>query len=451
VARKIDDTTGGNGSGSPEPGEQVGLSVYLYNTMFVATDLTGTIATDDENVTIDEATSSFPAIQALEAASNAADPFLVTVETDAPAGHRVDFDLYLSSNEGGFNDTLSFAMDVSRHIILLVDDDSGNSFERYYTATLDTLDMTDSLPNLYDRWDVFTYGSATGVIQEPWTHNPVIWFTGNDTINTLTAEDQAALVGFIEDPDFSNNVLITGQNIAQELQGTDFLTQTFGVDWVKNNPTPILHGIEGDPMSGGMLDILTQGSGGANNQTSRDELAVVTRSTEPTILYTEDPMTIAGVRVEQDRARVVFLGFGFEAVNNAGSPSFESRVSMMYQMLTWLRQPVGIGDDPGDEPAGSLPRAFGLGQNYPNPFNPQTSISFSVQGEEGQKTDVSLTIYDVRGRRVRTLVDGEKETGVYTVTWNGRDEQGRKASSGIYFYRLESGDRVAVKKMVILK
>ncbi len=450
IARKIDDTTGGNGSGSAEPGELVGLSVYLYNTMFAATDLTGTIATDDPNITLDGPSAPFPSIQALEAAANTNDPFLVTVASDAPDGHRVEFDLYLTSNEGGYNDTLSFTMDISRHIILLVDDDAGATFDRYYTATFDTLDMTDSLPNLYDHWDVFAYGSATELVQMPWTHNPVVWFTGNADTLTLTPDDQTALETFITDANFSNSALITGQNIAEEIQGTDFLAQTLGIDWVKNNSDPILEGIEGDPMSGEMSQILTQGSMGANNQTSRDELAVTTRATEPTILYTPDPMAIAGVRYQENRGRVVFLGFGFEAVNNSGNPSFESRVSMMYQMLRWLRHPVGIGDD-SDEPAGSLPRAFALGQNYPNPFNPQTSISYSVQGDEGQVTDVTLTIYDVRGRRVRTLVDGEKESGVYTVTWDGSDERGRKASSGIYFYRLESGDQVAVKKMVILK
>ncbi|MFQ6103253.1 MAG: T9SS type A sorting domain-containing protein [Candidatus Glassbacteria bacterium] len=449
AARKVDDSVTGDGSGSAEPGEQVGLSVYLYNIMFEAQNLTGTLSTNDPNMTIDDGEASFPNIQPLGVDGNSADPFLVTVDPAAEYGHRANFDLALTSNAGGFNDTLSFSLEVGHHIILIVDDDEGQTYEDYYTATLDTLDQTDSLPNIYDLWDVKLYGSVAGIMQAPWTHDPVIWYTGNAAENTLTAEDRQAITDFLFD---GHNMLITGQNIAEDLRGTGFLLDTLGIDWADTNALPICHGIEGDPLSGEMLDILTQGAMGANNQDSRDELTIPVRNpgTEPTILYDPDAFSIAGVRVEKQGGRMIFLGFGFEAVNNSNSPMFESRTSMMQKMLIWLRHPVGIEGE-SEEPEFSLPMAFSLNQNYPNPFNPQTSISYSVPGSDGDLVDVTLKVYSIRGRLVKKLVDEKKESGGYTVVWDGRDETGREVSSGIYFYRLEAGDRIAVRKMVILK
>jgi hypothetical protein len=107
---------------------------------------------------------------------------------------------------------------------------------------------------------------------------------------------------------------------------------------------------------------------------------------------------------------------------------------------------TGIGD--GDEPEVRLPTAFTLSQNYPNPFNPSTTVTFEIPGE---KQHVSLVIYDIRGRRVKTLVDGELEPGTYKVNWNGRDEGGKTVSSGIYLYTLRSNEGTYTRKMTVLK
>jgi len=97
----------------------------------------------------------------------------------------------------------------------------------------------------------------------------------------------------------------------------------------------------------------------------------------------------------------------------------------------------------------SLPKAFSLGQNSPNPFNPSTTISYGVP--EGQAVQVSLKIYGLRGRLVRTLVDAERKPGNYSVFWDGRDGSGQQISSGIYFYRMIAGEFTQVRKMVLLK
>ena len=89
-----------------------------------------------------------------------------------------------------------------------------------------------------------------------------------------------------------------------------------------------------------------------------------------------------------------------------------------------------------------------LDKNYPNPFNPTTSISYSIA--ENGKTE--LTIFNIKGQQVNKLVKEYKQPGEYTVSWNGKDEAGRKVSSGLYFYRLKNNNKtIDTKKMLLLK
>lgn len=94
-----------------------------------------------------------------------------------------------------------------------------------------------------------------------------------------------------------------------------------------------------------------------------------------------------------------------------------------------------------------VPLATYLEQNYPNPFNPVTTISFGLS----ESAFVSLRIYDAAGRTVRELVDGSREAGVYSETWDGKDGGGREAASGIYFYKLVAGSHAETRKMVLLR
>jgi len=95
-----------------------------------------------------------------------------------------------------------------------------------------------------------------------------------------------------------------------------------------------------------------------------------------------------------------------------------------------------------------LPTAFTLAQNSPNPFNPMTEISFAVPQNGGQ---VSLEIFDVRGQKVRTLVQSHLEAGNHTRTWNGRDDRGGQVASGVYFYRLAGDGFVQTRKMTVVQ
>lgn len=90
---------------------------------------------------------------------------------------------------------------------------------------------------------------------------------------------------------------------------------------------------------------------------------------------------------------------------------------------------------------------FSLHQNFPNPFNPQTNIGFHLP----RASHTSLRIYSIDGRLVRTLLSGEKPAGEHLVLWDGRDDTGIEAPSGTYFSRLEAGDLVDRRTLVLLK
>ena len=102
---------------------------------------------------------------------------------------------------------------------------------------------------------------------------------------------------------------------------------------------------------------------------------------------------------------------------------------------------TAVGDD-------GLPTRFALGDAYPNPFNPSTRIRFAVPAGGG---DVTLSVFDIRGRRVRTLVRGHRDGGYHTAVWNGDDDRGQRVASGTYFYRLEAPSFTETRKLVLVK
>ncbi len=99
--------------------------------------------------------------------------------------------------------------------------------------------------------------------------------------------------------------------------------------------------------------------------------------------------------------------------------------------------------------SGHGPHEFGLAQNFPNPFNPSTKIQFSVE----KTGNVSLAIYNMRGERVKTLVDNNTMyAGIaHTVEWDGRNEFGNQVASGVYVYRLQQGNQMKTKRMILAR
>ena len=95
----------------------------------------------------------------------------------------------------------------------------------------------------------------------------------------------------------------------------------------------------------------------------------------------------------------------------------------------------------------NLPAVFVLQQNYPNPFNPSTTIKYEIPGQaRNDNVLVQLRVYDILGREVATLVNSKQKAGYYEINWNAANN-----SSGVYFYKIQAGDFVDTKKMILMK
>lgn len=99
----------------------------------------------------------------------------------------------------------------------------------------------------------------------------------------------------------------------------------------------------------------------------------------------------------------------------------------------------------------AYPITYKLEQNYPNPFNSSTVIEYEVPEVLGAIPKVAVQVYDILGRRVRTLVEAHHDAGKYRIMWDGKNDEGIPVSSGTYFYRLIAGNHMSAKKMVVIK
>ena len=106
-------------------------------------------------------------------------------------------------------------------------------------------------------------------------------------------------------------------------------------------------------------------------------------------------------------------------------------------------EPTGISDE--DKPL--IPKSFVLSQNYPNPFNPNTTIEYSLPS----RCEVSITVYNLLGKRVKTLLETSQPAGRYKTEWDGTDNNNQPVASGLYFYQIKAGDFIESKKMLLLK
>lgn len=109
-----------------------------------------------------------------------------------------------------------------------------------------------------------------------------------------------------------------------------------------------------------------------------------------------------------------------------------------------------LGEVGVEEGSLSSPTVYSLAQNSPNPFSRETSIQYTVGSRQG-RSSITLKVYDLTGKLVRTLVSEPQQPGYYTVNWNGRDEQGKLVANGIYFYKLAAQDFTCTRKLILLR
>lgn len=221
--------------------------------------------------------------------------------------------------------------------VIVVNNDTLENYTSYYTTTLDSLGVT------YALWLRRTRGELPGSLLDRLQSRLVIWFSGNSRFNTVPFADQETLAQFIAR---GGHLLLTGQNIAEELAGTNFLENILGGRFDSSGYRGFLvFGNRNDSVGRTIPGTATAGGNGANNQNSRDIISSINGAVTM-LVYDTITNLGAGVRYQHPNgSRVITLGFGFEAVNRPPSrPDYFHRVQLMNTMLQWLIYGTGVAE-----------------------------------------------------------------------------------------------------------
>jgi len=153
------------------------------------------------------------------------------------------------------------------------------------------------------------------------------------------------------------------------------------------------------------------------------------------------PSIVAGDHENSLLYQRIILPVGTDGSMPPNVPLSQSEIDLIAQ---WIDQGATLQLD---EVNNIYPRDFILHQNYPNPFNPGTRIDYQIFSSG----HTALTIFNARGENVRTIFNGTRSIGSYSMFWNGADNSGKPLPSGHYFYQLKYNEIVEIKKMILLR
>ena len=357
----------------------------------------------------------------------------VALDPDSYCVITVNFDCGFDSGTGEASVTLTSRRDpaitrsldffsVSGVCGLLVDDDGGDTLEDFYTEALDS---TGAVYGVWDR-SLARLDSADLDLAEF-----VVWLTGR-AVPTLDGTDRAALGSYL---DSGGDFCLTGQDVGYsmcDLTSSHYTTETraffeayiHATYRMANANLYDLTGRAGDAISDG-ISLTIRGGDGADNQDFPDVVDALAPA--EVIFDYSDPAKHGGVKYEGGGTRLVYLSFGFEAIDNRSD-----RVLLMSRIVDWLAPTASVNP----EHAGPVTIAC-----YPNPA--MSFASISVSGAGGWE---SLKIYDVQGRVVRDAGSSEARG----FLWDLKDEGGVKVSPGIYFVALGQKGHSATRKLMIV-
>ena len=175
---------------------------------------------------------------------------------------------------------------------------------------------------------------------------------------------------------------------------------------------------------------------------------------EPDSIASETRIAFVVYRDDQPLAPIVRSdGFNFYDFHFEYNVEYTYYVKAIYECETEQESPPSNSvviyiDDSTDNYDGTvIPTKTELHRNFPNPFNPETTIQFSVINSG----NVSIQIYNLRGQKIRTLLENNMDVGVHSVVWDGTDDSGRTVGSGVYFYQMQTTDFTDTKRMLLLK
>ncbi len=313
----------------------------------------------------------------------------------------------------------------------------------YYTDYLDENGFT------YDLWNISVTKGIDASVTTSGYGTVLLAGWGCTTIPTRGYEDNAyaaLLQGggnlFLSDMDY---LYANGEPADTTFSAGDFAYDFFGLAGGMSDPganvDSLINGVEGDPISGDWANTqLALTWYAANGVRSWNWIDYVTPGNATSIFKAQSDHDV-GVRYDNG-FKTVFLAFMADALTDttggqqARSADFDK---LLGNVLNWFgtQKSTGVA-----ESSTEVPTSYSLSQNYPNPFNPTTTIEFSL----AKASKVQLSVYNMLGQKVATLVNGHRNAGHYKVTFDASD-----LPSGVYFYKLVAGDYQAIHKMVLTK
>jgi hypothetical protein len=391
---QIDDSTG-DSDGYPDEGESIDITVALKNVGVSqeATNISCEISTTSSVVTVTKAASVFGNASIQQEVDNSLDPFTIQFSESIIQGEIAKFYLSITADDGYVN-TDSFDILLGTPEIIFADG------------------AEDGMVNFSSpRWGASSLRTSAG--DSAFTDSPIDNYNSSST-NAMTCNVQMDLSGAVN----AYLVYDSRWEIEKDWDFGQVEASSDGADWVAMEATSTFPG------------------SGFTQYHDPDEEGYFSRQ----VVYTPERVDLGD-----------FTGPGNETVTFRlvlRSDTYLEFDGWYIDEIKVLGYGIEVGVDDITN-TGKIPFAFGLGQNYPNPFNPRTTISFDVPGTTEERT--KLSIYDLRGRLIRILIDQPLHPGSHTITWDGRTETGELAGSGVYIYKLEAGGRTASRKMILLK
>jgi len=150
--------------------------------------------------------------------------------------------------------------------------------------------------------------------------------------------------------------------------------------------------------------------------------------------------------MELDTEETIEVSVAFSPTSEGERTAFLTVVDDSEVNSSIMLSGIGVEELSGDDIV-ETPIMTALLGNFPNPFNPETTIRFALR----EDSFVSIDIYNIRGQRIRSLVNEERRAGEYSIVWNGRDDNGNSVASGMYFYRMKAGEYQSIRRMMMIK
>src|SRR5687767_1192627 len=290
-------------------------------------------------------------------------------------------------------------------------------------------------------------------------YSAVIWDVGDRSSLTLSAGDQALLTPWLGTAGKNRGLILSGDNLAYDLSvngaavGT-FLTCTIGANFVRDtwesppqdSLTLILTGAPGTRIASEPLP-LNGDCPGVNRFDAVNVASCAGASGRAWIRYPNG--LVAGMErraqlgTTTDSLRAMLLGFSLSAMPSAARRNLFLWRTLVEEMeVPFCTTPTAVEAASGPPPSRSR-----IEPPAPNPFNPSTTIRFAV-GSPGR---VRVTVYNVAGARVRSLVDKDLAAGAHAVRWDGKDDRGHDVGSAAYFIRMDAGGTSESRKVVLLR